>query len=187
MSSSQAKGNGSRGGSGGGGGGEVVGDYAGDDYIPPEAMEGYGPPTTQNATPATNAAPAPVAPAAPAPSSTRTATALTSAAVDDEFTYTGNSDGEDVGFDDGEEGFGYDDDEMFDDAVTEQPQPPAQSFSASRATTTQIPPRAPPSAPVVAAAPAPAMNPSVVACPHCTFENPAGSMDCDVCGLPLAG
>lgn len=24
-------------------------------------------------------------------------------------------------------------------------------------------------------------------CPHCTFDNPAGSMDCEVCGLPLAG
>lgn len=27
----------------------------------------------------------------------------------------------------------------------------------------------------------------VVACPHCTFENEVGKVDCDVCGLPLAG
>lgn len=27
----------------------------------------------------------------------------------------------------------------------------------------------------------------VVVCPHCTFENAVGSMDCDICGLPLAG
>ncbi|KAK4702731.1 nuclear protein localization protein 4, partial [Phenoliferia sp. Uapishka_3] len=26
-----------------------------------------------------------------------------------------------------------------------------------------------------------------VVCPHCTFENDAGKMDCDICGLPLAG
>lgn len=26
-----------------------------------------------------------------------------------------------------------------------------------------------------------------VTCPHCTFENMAGSTDCDVCGLPLSG
>jgi nuclear protein localization family protein 4 len=25
----------------------------------------------------------------------------------------------------------------------------------------------------------------VVTCPHCTFENPVGRTDCEVCGLPL--
>lgn len=27
----------------------------------------------------------------------------------------------------------------------------------------------------------------VVVCPHCTFENEAGTSDCAICGLPLAG
>lgn len=26
-----------------------------------------------------------------------------------------------------------------------------------------------------------------VACPHCTFENPPGTSDCEVCGLPING
>lgn len=26
---------------------------------------------------------------------------------------------------------------------------------------------------------------AIKVCPHCTFENPAGSVDCEVCGLPL--
>lgn len=25
------------------------------------------------------------------------------------------------------------------------------------------------------------------ACPHCTFENPPGNTDCELCGLPLSG
>jgi len=28
-------------------------------------------------------------------------------------------------------------------------------------------------------------NAGVVTCPHCTFENPSGQTDCEVCGLPL--
>lgn len=26
----------------------------------------------------------------------------------------------------------------------------------------------------------------IVTCPHCTFENPRGRSDCEVCGLPLS-
>lgn len=27
----------------------------------------------------------------------------------------------------------------------------------------------------------------VIVCPHCTFENAPGSIDCDICSLPLQG
>jgi nuclear protein localization family protein 4 len=27
----------------------------------------------------------------------------------------------------------------------------------------------------------------VIVCPHCTFENAPGSVDCDICSLPLQG
>lgn len=26
-----------------------------------------------------------------------------------------------------------------------------------------------------------------VVCPHCTFENPPGIVDCEICSLPLSG
>lgn len=26
-----------------------------------------------------------------------------------------------------------------------------------------------------------------IVCPHCTFENPAGTVDCEICSLPLQG
>ena len=25
----------------------------------------------------------------------------------------------------------------------------------------------------------------MIVCPHCTFENPAGAVDCEICSLPL--
>jgi len=30
------------------------------------------------------------------------------------------------------------------------------------------------------------MNSGTKVCPHCTFENPEGEADCEVCGLPLS-
>ena len=27
----------------------------------------------------------------------------------------------------------------------------------------------------------------MVVCPHCTFENPPGNVDCEICSLPLQG
>lgn len=182
----EAKANGGR--SGGGGGGEVMGDYAGDDYIPPEAMEGYVAPSAQKSSSSTVGTPvtARSTPRAPVSSAPAAPVNLKSGDHDnDDFTYTGDSD-EDVDFNDGEEEIGYgEDDDMFDDAasnlsVQEQPTP---TTSSNRGTTSQASSRAPPPAPAAA----PRAEPAVVACPHCTFENPVGSTDCDVCGLPLSG
>lgn len=32
----------------------------------------------------------------------------------------------------------------------------------------------------------PASSSGIIVCPHCTFENPAGATDCEICSLPLA-
>lgn len=41
-------------------------------------------------------------------------------------------------------------------------------------------------APTAPPAPQP-MNDGMVVCPHCTFENPPGIEECEMCALPLAG
>ncbi|CAO1612763.1 unnamed protein product [Sympodiomycopsis kandeliae] len=155
--------------------GEVLGDYAGDDYIPPEAMEGYIPPAQQQdqqqrSQPSSK------------PSTTTTTTAQANPAPADEFTYTGSDDDEEQAEEEEEDdNMAYDDedDEMFDDA--------SSTFSGGATRTS------------TAAVPAPAQRPPASedggggggyrACPHCTFENPPGGAggDCEVCGLPLSG
>jgi nuclear protein localization family protein 4 len=189
LSLAEAHTEGSRGGQsvGGGGGGSVsepMGDYAADDYIPPEAMEGYQAPQASTAPP-----PAPV------PAQTRAPPADRSTADEpDEFTYTGEDDeGMAYDDDDDDEGAGADDgagygSDMFDDAsstlsaenglqaasISGRPSGVGGGGGASSASRS-----APPPPPTAAA--------SVIACPHCTFENAPGSRDCDVCGLPLSG
>ncbi|PWN26228.1 polyubiquitin-tagged protein recognition complex, Npl4 component [Jaminaea rosea] len=111
----------------------------------------------------------------------------------DEFTYTG-SDDEDMNFedlddddDDGGSVGGFEDanDDAFEDATSAVSAERRGGRSSTSTRTAPAPAPAPAAAPPQP--PAAAAAPSMVACPHCTFENAPGSSDCDVCGLPLSG
>lgn len=171
-------------GGGGGGGGEVMGDYAGDDYIPPEAMAGYdggGGGGGASASASTSKAATSSSSASRKDNNGANTSGSAPTAPPDAFTYTG-SDDEDMQYEDLADDDGFeevdDNDEAFDDA--------ASSTSADRRGPTATRSAAVP-APASAPVPPPAAS-SMVACPHCTFENAPGyTGDCDVCGLPLSG
>lgn len=171
---------------------EVMGDFAADDYIPPEAMEGYtgGSSADAGKTSSNTAAPSGSSQTQRGTASRSTATMP---AVKDDFTYTGSDDEEDVDFedvvdddDDEDNDGGHDFDDAFDDAsssLSAEQRPATTTRSAPAPSTSTAPPSRPAAPP---SPPAPASS-GGVACPHCTFENAAGSVDCDVCGLPLSG
>ena len=73
-------------------------------------------------------------------------------------------------------------------SFTETSHPPRPTTSAPQQPTMTddgfvIPPDTFPSG--SSAGPSGATSGGSVTCPHCTFENAAGSRDCEVCGLPL--
>lgn len=164
---------------GGSSGGEVVGDFAGEDCILPEEMADA---TANSGTSASNRTPRP----------TTTSTRASASTARDDFTYTGSDDedDDDVDFedvvdedDDRDGGPNFNDD--FDDAASslsaEQKGARTAPTSSSRGAIVTGPVLVQPPQP-----PTPG-TPVVIACPHCTFENAPGSVDCDVCGLPLSG
>ncbi|CAO1635558.1 unnamed protein product [Jaminaea pallidilutea] len=194
---------------------EVLGDYAADDYIPPEAMAGAsggggggasasanGSRSSGNQKTAAESSPQP-------PQQPHRAAAASSTAAPpssnrrDEFEYTGDDEDDEMAFEDVEDddgNVGYDEDDAFDDAsstlsadmhrtrVSEEARPgrPSSPGANRAATSTRS---APDPAPASRPAPPPQeqAEPAMMACPHCTFENAPGATDCDVCGLPLSG
>lgn len=185
-----------------GGQGEVMGDYAGDDYIPPEAMADYVPPSAPAT--ATSSEPASAAPSTRQSGRGGSSQSRPPPPPPDEFTYTGSDDEEveddDMAYqdvdDDDDDDFEYEggsggggggaaDDDMFDDASSSFSDLGVGSRGPTRTSSAAGPvPGARPAPPPPPAQPA-ASSP---ACPHCTFVNPPGSSgDCEVCGLPLNG
>lgn len=125
---------------------------------------------------------------APVTRSTTTSHRPSGRRADSPILYTGSDDEQDADFDfaaaDDDDDELEEDEDMFEDAASSTAHGVSNTRrnESTQGSRQESPVHA--SSASVPASPPPA-NPTVKACPHCTFENSASASDCDVCGLPL--